>query len=103
RLGVELGPDRLTASERTAESIEWRRGTLERLLEGRKRLGDIDQHRVIIGRGRGRAEALAIAARQLLVLSHDLRDVARGGSEFPRIEDRADALRPEAVRAARSE
>src|SRR4029079_11846402 len=96
-----LGRDRRAARERIATAMERRRWTLERFLERGKRLADVDQHGFVVG-GRGcGAEAAAIAARELIIVAHELGHVARGRCELARVEDRTNALRPEAVRAAR--
>ena len=52
-----------------------------------------------VGRGR-RTERPSIAARELLVVPHQVGDVAGVRSQLPRVEHRPYALRPQAVRGA---
>src|SRR5262249_19931162 len=98
-LGIAPGPDGLAPLERVAKLVEGRHWALERLFEGGERLGDIHQHALVVRcRGRG-PESLAVTAGELLVVAHELGDVARARSQLANVEDGTDALRPQAVRA----
>jgi hypothetical protein len=85
----------IAAHERVAEVVERRSPAHQRLLKRGERLGDAHQHRLVLVRHR--AEHFAVAARQIRIPAHK-RGHARGiEPHLVGIEQRPDALRPQAV------
>ncbi len=89
----------VAAGERIAEVVERRASGGQRFLERRERLGDIDRDGLVVGRGR-RAERVAIAVDEIGVAAHRRRDAREVAAHLARIDDRPQALRPQAVAGA---
>src|SRR5882672_6351559 len=98
--GLRVAPRRhaLATRHRVAELVEGSRRAVERLHEGGERLGDVHQHLLVLGRRRRGTEGPAVAAPHLLVVTHQLGDVARARSQLAVVQDGTYALRPQAVR-----
>ena len=86
----------VAACQRIAELVERRAPAHQRLLERGERLADVREHRLVAG-GRRRAEHLLVAAGELRVGAHQRRRLRRAPAHLARVEDRPDALRPQAV------
>ncbi len=93
--GYFADPRLVAFHQRIAEFVERRAPARQRLLERRERLRHVHQHLLVAQRRR--AEHFAIAAREFRILAHQFRHLRRARAHLPRVEDRADALRPQAV------
>lgn len=92
------GP-RVARRERVPEIVEGRAAGDERLQKSRERLADADKDRFVVCRRR-RTERSLPATDVVRVVSDERRRARGTRAHFARIEDRADALRPERVAGA---
>src|SRR5258708_4405388 len=79
------------------ELVQWRAAADQRLLVRREGLADIDEDRFVFFGKRVFFKDAFVTARKKRIRSDETGDVRRARSHLPRIEERADALRPQAV------
>ena len=89
----------VAAGERIAEVVEWRASRLDRLLERRERLRDVDRDGLVVG-GRRCAEGKAVAICKIGIAAHRRCDALDVAAHFARIDHRPQALRPQTVARA---
>ena len=90
----------VVARERVAELVERRAARDDRLLERRQRLRGVDRDLLVVG-GHRAAERRAVAAREAGLAADHLRQRRDGEVHLARVDQRAQALRPQVVAARR--
>ena len=99
--GIACGRRGVSAGERVAELVERRLARAQALDEGGQGLAHVDEHALVVGLGRHRVTVcLRVEAGEAGVGADHRRHVLGARAHLARVEDRLNALRPEAVRAS---